>query len=168
MPKEPQSRPSGPRQRPVSCKFCRTRKLRCSRESPCSNCVSRNIQCDLEQQKNNAGVADENEKAELLERIRKLEAIVEQGAANNVPSITPTPTPASTLSTNNVARPFDGAAKRFRSQDLPVPMQQLDQYFTWLESIYDGSEEEVSIFFNTVINQKFGHIELTQRVPSKR
>jgi hypothetical protein len=36
------------RQRPVSCGFCRKRKLRCSRTVPCSNCVSRSVRCDLE------------------------------------------------------------------------------------------------------------------------
>lgn len=35
------------RQRPVSCHFCRTRKLRCNRESPCSNCSARDITCHL-------------------------------------------------------------------------------------------------------------------------
>lgn len=34
-------------QRPISCYFCRSRKLRCSREQPCSNCATRNIQCRL-------------------------------------------------------------------------------------------------------------------------
>lgn len=34
-----------PRQRPVSCHFCRVRKLRCSRVFPCSNCTSRGLPC---------------------------------------------------------------------------------------------------------------------------
>lgn len=38
---------AGTRHRPVSCYFCRSRKLRCSRESPCSNCASRGIDCGL-------------------------------------------------------------------------------------------------------------------------
>ncbi|PVH87146.1 hypothetical protein DL98DRAFT_544932 [Cadophora sp. DSE1049] len=33
--------------RPVSCLFCRSRKLRCTREFPCSNCVERGISCQL-------------------------------------------------------------------------------------------------------------------------
>src|SRR5687767_3072557 len=36
-----------PRQRPVSCVFCRTRKLRCNRQYPCSNCTSRGVICEL-------------------------------------------------------------------------------------------------------------------------
>lgn len=34
-----------PRQRPISCKLCRQRKLRCSRVFPCSNCVCRGLEC---------------------------------------------------------------------------------------------------------------------------
>ncbi|CAM1509305.1 Fc.00g030440.m01.CDS01 [Cosmosporella sp. VM-42] len=34
-----------PRQRPISCQFCRVRKLRCSRQFPCSNCTSRGVPC---------------------------------------------------------------------------------------------------------------------------
>ncbi|KAJ9216050.1 transcriptional regulator family: Fungal Specific TF [Paecilomyces variotii] len=32
-------------QQPVSCQLCRTRKLKCDRERPCSNCSSRNTTC---------------------------------------------------------------------------------------------------------------------------
>ncbi|KAH8889097.1 hypothetical protein GQ53DRAFT_227405 [Thozetella sp. PMI_491] len=34
------------RQAPVSCRFCRSRKLRCSRGQPCTNCRSRGIACE--------------------------------------------------------------------------------------------------------------------------
>ncbi|CAG9946059.1 unnamed protein product [Clonostachys rosea f. rosea IK726] len=37
--------PRQSRQRPVSCSFCRVRKLRCSRDFPCTNCTSRGRQC---------------------------------------------------------------------------------------------------------------------------
>ncbi|KAF2686189.1 hypothetical protein K458DRAFT_363820 [Lentithecium fluviatile CBS 122367] len=42
---QPPSQIPSRRQEPVSCQFCRQKKLRCSRESPCSNCVARNIKC---------------------------------------------------------------------------------------------------------------------------
>ncbi|TQW03470.1 Fungal transcriptional regulatory protein [Cordyceps javanica] len=35
-----------PRQRPISCKLCRQRKLRCSRVFPCSNCTCRGVICE--------------------------------------------------------------------------------------------------------------------------
>jgi hypothetical protein len=35
-----------PRQDPVSCSFCRSKKLKCDRRSPCSNCATRQITCD--------------------------------------------------------------------------------------------------------------------------
>ncbi|ETI29543.1 hypothetical protein G647_01996 [Cladophialophora carrionii CBS 160.54] len=35
-----------PRQDPVSCQFCRSKKLKCNRQSPCSNCSSRGLPCD--------------------------------------------------------------------------------------------------------------------------
>jgi hypothetical protein len=33
------------RQRPIACQSCRRRKIRCSRQFPCSNCTSRGLQC---------------------------------------------------------------------------------------------------------------------------
>lgn len=36
------------RSRPVSCQFCRSRKLRCSRQFPCPNCTSRGIPCQVD------------------------------------------------------------------------------------------------------------------------
>ncbi|KAG6091865.1 hypothetical protein E4U30_006235 [Claviceps sp. LM220 group G6] len=33
------------RQQPIACQSCRRRKIRCSREFPCSNCTSRGIKC---------------------------------------------------------------------------------------------------------------------------
>lgn len=36
------------RSRPLSCLFCRSRQLRCSRQFPCPNCTSRGITCELD------------------------------------------------------------------------------------------------------------------------
>lgn len=35
-------------QQPVSCRFCRTRKLKCDRGHPCFNCASRKHECEYE------------------------------------------------------------------------------------------------------------------------
>lgn len=67
------------RLRPVSCHFCRSRKLRCSRQLPCSNCISRGIDCGLysplasidKPQNSNS-----HETADILTRLKRLEEIV--------------------------------------------------------------------------------------------
>lgn len=33
------------RQSPISCQFCRSKKLKCDRGHPCSNCVARRVVC---------------------------------------------------------------------------------------------------------------------------
>lgn len=71
------------RQRPVSCQFCRTRKLRCSRTAPCTNCVSRGIACDLEQsfpQPGGASNSSSAESTEIYDRLRRLENLLDQQA----------------------------------------------------------------------------------------
>lgn len=36
-----------PRQDPVSCEFCRKKKLKCDRQQPCSSCLARRLQCSF-------------------------------------------------------------------------------------------------------------------------
>lgn len=62
------------RKRPVSCQFCRTRKLRCSRTAPCTSCVSRNTTCDLEYPV--AQPAGDAGGSEILERLHRLERLL--------------------------------------------------------------------------------------------
>ena len=71
------------RQRPVSCHFCRSRKLRCSREFPCENCSTRGINCQLEvsQPSQPSGEKRKRQSCEkddpgVLARLRRLEDIV--------------------------------------------------------------------------------------------
>lgn len=65
------------RSRPVSCRFCRTRKLRCSRTAPCTNCVSRGITCELEDEVTKAAVNPNTvSEAEILARLQRLESLV--------------------------------------------------------------------------------------------
>lgn len=82
------------RNRPVSCYFCRSRKLRCSRQAPCSNCLSRGISCTLQAlpapnpsernhitsftQASARPAPDSASNSELLARIRLLEEVVLQ------------------------------------------------------------------------------------------
>ncbi|KAF2092866.1 hypothetical protein NA57DRAFT_69468 [Rhizodiscina lignyota] len=76
MPKEQQKQ--GPsRQRPVSCHFCRKRKLRCSRTVPCFNCASRGITCDLEHPvAQPSSTPSTSENSEILERLHRLESLL--------------------------------------------------------------------------------------------
>lgn len=148
MPKEPQ-RLGGPRQRPVSCKFCRSRKLRCSRESPCTNCLSRGIACELEKATNEGSATDDNEKVELLQRIRKLEAIVEQStrlgnATSNNNTTRPTATRTPSALNGQVLGNYQDVARQIQDVTVPTPSERLDRDFAWLESIYDGTDCTVS------------------------
>ncbi|KAH0366443.1 hypothetical protein KCU65_g5375, partial [Aureobasidium melanogenum] len=77
------------RQDPVSCQVCRKKKLKCSRTFPCSNCVSRGLECQppdaaqwpSDQQASSsanvpAAVSDSSVLARVLERLQRLEDIV--------------------------------------------------------------------------------------------
>lgn len=75
--------------RPVSCAFCRSRKLRCTRVFPCSNCVARGITCQI-----HASQADssspiptltngaEVSQAEILQRLQRLEELFQNQISN--------------------------------------------------------------------------------------
>lgn len=74
------------RHRPVSCHFCRSRKLRCSRQFPCPNCTSRGIDCQLYGSKAETPAYDTNanynqneseqSSLDILKRLNRLEKIV--------------------------------------------------------------------------------------------
>ncbi|ORY68879.1 fungal-specific transcription factor domain-containing protein [Pseudomassariella vexata] len=74
-----------------SCAVCRTRKVRCNKESPCSNCRRANIPCvfpsadrpprwarRLERITSNAAQVANPEAEQVMERIRNLESLVKQ------------------------------------------------------------------------------------------
>lgn len=74
-----------PRQRPVSCTFCRTRKLRCSRSFPCASCTSRGLPCQqgLSQRQDDAE-DPEPQNAAVLERLKRLEDAVFKNVGSEV------------------------------------------------------------------------------------
>ncbi|KAK9241529.1 hypothetical protein V1506DRAFT_563627 [Lipomyces tetrasporus] len=136
MPKDKEMQGARQRiERPVSCRFCRSRKLRCSRVAPCSNCVSRGIVCELPVENTirstTTNGAPSATQPELLERIRKLEELVESqklytnGSAvqhtNQSPESSDTP---HTLQTH-----------RSRST-LSPEIEHLDDDVAWLKSVY--------------------------------
>jgi hypothetical protein len=72
-------------QRPLSCRLCRTRKLRCSLVFPCSNCTTRGDICNPQNSDNrkkdvsvvkDVSVAQKITAAELLSRLQRLETLV--------------------------------------------------------------------------------------------
>jgi hypothetical protein len=66
---------------PVSCRSCRTKKLKCSRVQPCTNCTARGISCHFlvpPQPQTVAISTATNSNAELLGRIERLEAIIKR------------------------------------------------------------------------------------------
>ncbi|KAF2714753.1 hypothetical protein K504DRAFT_9431 [Pleomassaria siparia CBS 279.74] len=153
-----------PRQRPVSCRLCRTRKLRCSRESPCSNCVARRVRCELEDAvlparvlvpsqatsvaspRNNGGTSTSD--PDLVERIRKLEQIVERQQR-----LTSDHSPRTTSHASDIGSSSDGTqgqSHAFEELHVTSPLysqnetrgvptdEHLDKDVAWLESIYSG------------------------------
>ena len=71
------------RSRPVFCHFCRSRKLKCNRQFPCSNCTSRDKTCQLYPSTNlpvgprhQASQLPSNDNTDVLARLRRLEEIV--------------------------------------------------------------------------------------------
>ncbi|KAI1463571.1 uncharacterized protein F4812DRAFT_453515 [Daldinia caldariorum] len=65
---------------PVSCQSCRSKKLKCNRVRPCSNCAARGISCHflVPPQKTPETTTTEYSSAELISRIERLEATVFQ------------------------------------------------------------------------------------------
>jgi hypothetical protein len=146
-----------PRQRPISCRLCRLRKLRCSREAPCSNCKARGVVCELEPSALPAAASE----LDLVGRIRKLEQIVEQqqlqllsnsDRSHSVESQQQLPlTPLQNPSTedNILSDSFDADVvpnqqQVSRSTTFPEN-EHLDKDVAWLESIYSGHDLSVHL-----------------------
>ncbi|KIW69703.1 hypothetical protein PV04_05565 [Phialophora macrospora] len=68
-----------PRQDPVSCQFCRSKKLKCNRQNPCSNCSSRGLPCDgnfASHARRHPEAAGDAGELSVLARLKRLEDIV--------------------------------------------------------------------------------------------
>ncbi|KAH7149751.1 hypothetical protein B0J13DRAFT_605530 [Dactylonectria estremocensis] len=129
-----------PRQRPVSCHFCRARKLRCSRVFPCTNCTSRGLPCpealdppslaqpaDTQKASSVASIAD----ADVLSRLERLEALLEvrnkqtEVVLPSVDAPNQTPIPTDTVPSGLVQLPLP--------QPLPSDVQKLTADALFLE-----------------------------------
>ncbi|KAE9374119.1 hypothetical protein N431DRAFT_503056 [Stipitochalara longipes BDJ] len=127
MPKDQENQ--GARQGPISCRFCRSRKLRCSRESPCSNCVSRGIRCEVDHPVGSSPGASSSPDAALLERIRKLEDLLEN---QNVQQIE--------KAKQNFASPYTLPPHSHKS-DVSSQIGSLDSDIDLLQSIYFDQDQ---------------------------
>lgn len=127
-----------PRQRPVSCRFCRQRKLRCSRDAPCSNCVSRGMRCELGPPPPASVPGPASTKAadtEIVERLRKLEALVESQRLE----IHRQPAASPESSSNSAPPPFATPSS------TPAEVENVVNDVARLESTYDGAEGSVCL-----------------------
>ena len=86
------SRAGSSRSRPISCHFCRSRKLKCSRQFPCDNCTSRAIACHLYPAEScpssiqgQSDGSSNSLNADLLARVHRLEEIVIGNGSSPVP-----------------------------------------------------------------------------------
>jgi hypothetical protein len=164
MPKDTTTH-SAPRQRPVSCKLCRIRKLRCSREVPCSNCKTRGAHCELESYAvpPSSAATSTTSEPDLVERIRKLEQLVEQqqfqllSNSNRSLSVETQPTqpiPLGNLSANKniVSENFETDVVTHAQQTSQricfAETEHLDKDVAWLESIYTGHDLTVRSDFH--------------------
>ncbi|KAH0835327.1 putative Zn(II)2Cys6 transcription factor [Fonsecaea pedrosoi] len=76
VPSNPSKRP---RQEPISCQFCRSKKLKCNRQHPCSNCASRGLACDgkfVSPGRRPPALVDDPDDQSVLARLKRLEDIV--------------------------------------------------------------------------------------------
>lgn len=68
------------RQDPVSCRLCRLKKLKCSRQQPCSNCVARDVECEFEPNHATTTARIQQDvqpsNADILSRLQRLEDMI--------------------------------------------------------------------------------------------
>ncbi len=77
-----------PRQDPVSCQFCRSKKLKCNRQQPCSNCVTRGLACEGSRQSPARQVTptSSGDNASILARLKRLEELVIGSSNDGLPA----------------------------------------------------------------------------------
>jgi hypothetical protein len=148
-----------PRQRPVSCHFCRVRKLRCSRDFPCSNCTSRGVQCQSQDPPRLTATATApvprpiakrgdppptDREADILSRLERLEALLAQRnnqADSNPPTISTAP--SSACGSDDVPRTRTQTHPP-ELPHLPANVQNLTADALWLERTCLGPKPSVS------------------------
>jgi hypothetical protein len=149
------------RQQPVSCRSCRSRKLRCDRGFPCSNCASRGVACESE----NAVPAHAlTLNSELLERVRNLERLAAENhlvhRSENVTPLLPSQVAAPSQGTPSQGTPTQGTSlgSTISSQATPAKavtppeIESFNSDIAHLESIYSDGERLGSILTCSLIS----------------
>ncbi|KNB15323.1 hypothetical protein FOXG_21297 [Fusarium oxysporum f. sp. lycopersici 4287] len=161
-----------PRQRPVSCNFCRVRKLRCSREFPCSNCTSRGVQCQAQDPPRatapssrpiskragggvsgggggGGGPSSAGREADILTRLERLEALLAERnkeTDSNPNSRTISSAPSSVEGSDVASR-----TQLEPLQPLPINVQNLTADALWLESSCLGPKPSESVLVDNIV-----------------
>ncbi|KAF2494682.1 hypothetical protein BU16DRAFT_487866 [Lophium mytilinum] len=128
-----------PRQRPVSCRSCRARKLRCSRDAPCTNCVSRGLRCELDNSSGSPPRSVQTPESEVVERLRKLEELVESQRSQRNGSPKPISKSSNNLGLQN------------HMYNICPAIAHLDKDVAWLASIYSGLEVAEKMPSNKIV-----------------
>lgn len=126
-----------PRQDPVSCETCRKKKLKCDRDYPCSNCVSRGTTCiftgkrglatpSRSSEPDDAAVL-RSENAAIKERLEKLERIVLSGSTPSSSETRHSSSRRPVLPSPSVSTPAETEAHQSYRED-----------FLWLEGVGSG------------------------------
>ncbi|KAF5543513.1 zinc finger transcription factor YRR1 [Fusarium mexicanum] len=180
-----------PRQRPVSCNFCRVRKLRCSREFPCSNCTSRGVQCQAQDPPwatgsssrpaskraggsvsggggggGSGGTSSTGKEADILSRLERLEALLAE-RTKETDSNSNSNSNSRTISSAPSSVEGSEVASRTQLeplQPLPINVQNLTADALWLESSCLGPKPSPScyIFQNSSVPSGFLSLEPTR------
>lgn len=141
-----------------SCITCRRRKVKCDRRNPCSNCAKNQIECHfpvtgrLPRRRDPTTWKSPTEKqAELLNRLRRLEALVTELAAQveDGPDKIQSILPGSLPSVAGVPRPSATISDEIEERELPgreLPMH-FGELFSAMKAHFDGE-----------INEDFGRL----------
>lgn len=87
----------------LSCIYCRQKKIRCSRQYPCSNCIKGNVECTFPRPARNLQQKRHSQTPELTERMRRLEQAIFD-LSENLRLRDNSPTPLATSSSHGVRR----------------------------------------------------------------
>lgn len=109
------------RQNPVSCQLCRSKKLKCDRQQPCSNCSARGVTCNFQQPLPQHAHSEKDEALigeipAILARLRRLEEAVASGRGEPLPPLTP----SGRQSSADIAAPRPPSLQDEYGQQLPA------------------------------------------------